>query len=136
MADAAQAHQHRVNAYFGAQSSSTAMSTSAPWRLAQLAETLSRPGLAGRLGRLLDRWIDSACLRFGLDGAKQEHSGFRHSCSVYQLECSRNLRSTSGRVMERVSDTVVDRTRTRLDVPTRLTLFGVRARKCTRRGRS
>jgi hypothetical protein len=31
----------------------------------------------GRLGQVCDRWIYSACLRFGLDLAEQERSGFR-----------------------------------------------------------
>lgn len=105
-----------------------------PDRLAQLADTLSRPGIAERLAQLIDRWIYSACLCFGLDIAEQEHSGFRYSYSVYQLEYSRNLIFTSGRVMERVFDTVVDRTRTRLDVPTLRTLFGVGARPHRRPG--
>jgi len=99
-----------------------------PDRLAQLADTLSHPGITGRLGQLIDRWIYSACLCFGLDVTEQDHSGFRYSYSVYQLEYSRNLLFASGRVMERVFDTVVDRTRTRLDIPTLRTLFGVGAR--------
>ena len=60
-----------------------------------------------------------------MDAAEQENSGFRYSYSVYQLEYRRSLLFTSGRVMERVFGTVVDRARTRLDVPTLRTLFGV-----------
>jgi len=37
-----------------------------PDRLAQLADTLSRPGITGRLGQLIDRWIYSACLCWAL----------------------------------------------------------------------
>ena len=103
-----------------------------PGRLAQLADTLSHPGITGRLARLIDRWIYSACLCFGLEVAQQEHSGFRYSYSVYQLECSSNLLFASGRVMDQVFDTVVDRTRTRLDIPTLRTLFGVGARTTNR----
>jgi hypothetical protein len=96
-----------------------------PERLAQVADTLSQPGTIGRLSQVLDRWIYSACLCFGLDLAEQARSGFGYAYSVYQVEYSRNLIFASGAVMERAFDTVVDRTRTRLDVPRLRTLFGV-----------
>lgn len=96
-----------------------------PERLAQVADTLSQPGTIGRLSQVIDRWIYSACLCFGLDTDEQARGGFGYSYSVYQLEYSRNLIFASGQVMERLFDTVVDRTRTRLDVPKLRTLFGV-----------
>lgn len=96
-----------------------------PERLAQVAETLSQPGTVGRLGQVIDRWIYTGCLCFGLDLADQQRSGFGYSYSVYQVEYSRNLIFTSGAVMERAFDAVVDRTRTRIDVPRLRTLFGV-----------
>lgn len=96
-----------------------------PERLAQVADTLSQPGTIGRLSQVLDRWIYTACLCFGLDLAEQQVSGFGYGYSVYQVEYSRNLIFASGAVMDRVFDTVVDRTRTRLDVPRLRTLFGV-----------
>lgn len=96
-----------------------------PDRLAQVADTLSRPGTTGHLSQVIDRWIYTACLCFGLDLDEQQRSGFGYSYSVYQLEYSRNLIFASGQVMERLFDTVVDRTRTRLDVPKLRTLFGV-----------
>jgi hypothetical protein len=53
-------------------------------------------GSAGlvRLAQVCDRWIDSACLCFGLTGAEQERSQFRYTYSSFQLEytvtcCSR-----------------------------------------------
>ena len=46
----------------------------------------------------------------------------------YQVEYSRNLLFASGAVMDRVFNTVVDRTRSRLDVPTVRTLFGSKGR--------
>ena len=98
-----------------------------PERLAQVADALSQPGTIGRLSQVIDSWIYS-CLCFGLDLDEQRRSGFRYAYSVYQLEYSRNLVFASGAVMERVFDTIVDRTRTRLDVPTLRTLFGVGAR--------
>jgi hypothetical protein len=96
-----------------------------PERLAQIADTLSQPGTAGRLGQVIDAWIYSACLCFGLDRADQQTSYFHYAYSVYQLEYSRNLIFTSGRRMEQLFDTIVDRTRTRLDIPAVRTLFGV-----------
>jgi hypothetical protein len=96
-----------------------------PERLAQVADTLSQPGTTGRLSQVIDRWIYTACLCFGLDLDEQERSGFGYSYSVYQLEYSRNLIFASGQAMERLFDTVVDRTRIRLDVPKLRTLFGV-----------
>jgi len=96
-----------------------------PERLAQVADTLSQPGTVGRLSQVIDRWIYTACLCFGLDLADQARGGFGYAYSVYQLEYSRNLIFASGAVMERVFGTIVDRTRTRLDVPRLRTLFGV-----------
>jgi hypothetical protein len=89
---------------------------------------LSQPAAVGRLSQVIDRWIYSACLCFGLDLDEQERSGFRYSYSVYQLEYSRNLLFAMGGRMERVFDTIVDRTRSRLDVPTLRTLFGAKQR--------
>ncbi|MGI8949898.1 MAG: hypothetical protein ACR2FV_18340 [Ornithinimicrobium sp.] len=96
-----------------------------PDRLAQLADTLSQPGTIGRLNQVIDSWIYTACLCFGLDLQDQARSGFGYAYSVYQVEYSRNLIFASGAVMERSFDAVVDRTRTRLDVPRLRTLFGV-----------
>ena len=99
-----------------------------PEHLAQVADTLSQPETIGRLSQVLDRWIYTACLCFGLDLADQARSGFGYAYSVYQVEYSRNLIFASGAVMERAFDTIVDRTRTRLDVPRLRTLFGVSRR--------
>jgi len=99
-----------------------------PRGLAQIAETLSQDAAIGRLGRACDRWIYTACLCFGLDLADQQASGFRYDYSVYQAEYSRNLIFASGARMDRVFGTVADRTRSRLDVPTLRTLFGVKKR--------
>jgi hypothetical protein len=96
-----------------------------PERLARVADTLSQPGTIGRLSQVIDRWIYTACLCFGLDLDEQRHSGFGYAYSVYQVEYSRNLIFASGAVMEKAFDTVVDRTRARLDVPRLRTLFGV-----------
>ena len=50
------------------------------------------------------------------------------------MEYSRNLLFASGAVMDRVFDTVVDRTRCRLDVPKLRTLFGTKGRPHRRPG--
>ena len=78
---------------------------------------MSGPGTIGRLSQVIDRWIYSACLCYGLNIDEQDHSGFRYDYSIYQVEYSRNLMFASGAVMDRLFDTTVDRTRSRLDVP-------------------
>src|SRR5208282_3172230 len=64
----------------------------------------------------------------GLDLAEQEASGFRYGYSVYQAEYSRNLLFKSGAQMEALFDRVLDRTRSRLDIPALRTLFGLKTR--------
>ena len=95
-----------------------------PERLAQIAESLSQPGTIGRLSRVIDRWIYTACLCFGLNLDEQQQSRFVYDYSIYQGEYSRNLIFASGAVMDRVFNTVLDRTRSRLDIPKVRTLFG------------
>jgi hypothetical protein len=96
--------------------------------LARVADTLSQHAAIGRLSQVCDRWIYTACLCFGLDLDEQARSGFRYGYSVYQLEYSRNLLFRVGGQMERVFDAIVDRSRSRLDVPTLRTLFGAKQR--------
>jgi hypothetical protein len=102
--------------------------TGDPERLAQIADTLSHPGTIGRLSQVIDRWIYSACLCYGLNLDEQDQSGFRYDYSIYQVEYSRNLVFASGAVMDRLFNTMVDRTRSRLDVPKVRTLFGSKGR--------
>lgn len=99
-----------------------------PAGLAQIADTLSQSGAAGRLGQVIDSWIYTACLCFGLDLADQDRSGFRYSYSVYQVEYSRNLVFASGQALDAVFDTMAGRVRSGLDVPRLRTLFGARRR--------
>ena len=99
-----------------------------PAALAQVADTLSQPATIGHLRQVCDRWIYTACLCFGLDADEQARSGFRYAYSVYQAEYSRNLLFRVGGQMDRVFNAVVDRTRSRLDVPSVRTLFGAKAR--------
>jgi hypothetical protein len=95
-----------------------------PAGLARIADALSRNAAVGRLGQVCQRWIYTACLCFGLDLDEQQRSGFAYGFAVYQLEYSRNLIFADGARMQRVFDTVVDRTRSRLDVPKIRTIFG------------
>jgi hypothetical protein len=99
-----------------------------PQGLARVADALPRQAAIGRLGQVCDRWIYSACLCFGLDLAEQGMSGFRYNYSVYQAEYSRNLLFRSGGKMEDLFDRVLDRSRSRLDIPALRTLFGLKAR--------
>jgi hypothetical protein len=99
-----------------------------PQALAQVADTLSQDATVGRLSQVCDRWIYTACLCFGLDSHEQARSGFRYNYSVYQVEYSRNLIFRVGAQMDRVFNTVLDRTRSRLDVPILRTLFGAKSR--------
>lgn len=62
-----------------------------PAGLARVADALSQQATVGRLGRVCDRWIYTACLCFALDSDEQRRSGFGYALSVYQVEYSRNL---------------------------------------------
>jgi hypothetical protein len=96
--------------------------------LASVAETMSAPGAEGRLTKLCERWIYSACLCFALTTEEQTRSGFHYAFSVYQCEYSRNLLFTRGRHMEQVFDSVIDRTRASLGIKTLNTIFGYKHR--------
>jgi hypothetical protein len=72
--------------------------------------------------------IYSSVLCFALDRSEQELSRSRYDYSVYQVEYSRNLIFRSGAKMDRVFNTALDRTRSRLDVPILRTLFGAKHR--------
>jgi hypothetical protein len=99
-----------------------------PQRLARVADAWPRDAAIGRLGQVCDRWIYSACLCFGLDLDEQQRSGFRYGYSVYQAEYSRNLLFKSGAQMEDLFDRILDRTRSRLDIPAIRTLSGLKTR--------
>jgi hypothetical protein len=99
-----------------------------PAGLARIADALSQDAAIGRLSQVCRRWIYSACLCFGLDLDEQQRSGFGYALSVYQVEYSRNLIFADGHRMQQLFDTVVDRTRSRLDVPRIRTIFGTAQR--------
>jgi len=96
--------------------------------LARIADTLSEARTVGRLVRVCERWIYSACLCFALGIQEQERTGFHYAYSVYQVEYSRNLLFHQGGQLDQVFQRIVDRTRARLDVRQVRTLFGARRR--------
>jgi hypothetical protein len=99
-----------------------------PAGLARVADALSQHAAVGRLSQVCQRWIYSACLCFALDSDERARSAFAYQFSVYQVEYSRNLLFRNGAQMQRVFDAIVDRTRSRLDVPRVTTLFGAKRR--------
>ncbi len=99
-----------------------------PQGLARVADAWPRQAAIGRLGQVCERWIYSAGLCFGLDLDEQDRSGFGYAYSVYQAEYSRNLLFRSGTQMEALFDRILDRTRSRLDIPAIRTLFGLYSR--------
>jgi hypothetical protein len=66
---------------------------------------------------------------------EQQRSGFGCCYSIHQVECSRNLPFTVGAQTDRVYDSIVNRTRSRPDMPTPRTLFGAKHRPSRRRHR-
>src|SRR6266540_2114988 len=61
-------------------------------------------------------------------GFTKEGNCFTYAYSVYQAEYSRNLLFAYGGHMDRVFNAMLDRTRSRLDIPALRTLFGARRR--------
>jgi hypothetical protein len=99
-----------------------------PQGLARVADAWPRDAAIGRLGQVCERWIYTACLCFGLDLADQQRSGFCYGYPACQAEYSRNLLFASGGQMEDLFDRVLDRTRSRLDIPVLRTIFGLKNR--------
>jgi len=89
---------------------------------------MSAKGAEGRLVEVCERWIYSVCLCFALNMDEQQKSDFRYSYSVYQVEYSRNLLFSRGQTMERVFQSIIDRTRSPLNVKTIKTIFGYKHR--------
>jgi hypothetical protein len=99
-----------------------------PAGLVQVADALSQDAAIGRLSQVCNRWIYTACLCFGLDLDQQARTGFGYNYSIYQVEYSRNPIFADGARMQHLVDTVVDRTRSRLDIPLLRTRFGTKQR--------
>ena len=100
--------------------------------LAKVADTMRASSSVGRLARASERWIYT-CLCFALESGEQQKSGFGYSYSIYQVEYSRNLLFTRGRILDQVFQGVIDRTRAPLNLKTIKTLFGSKHRPLFRR---
>ena len=96
--------------------------------LAEVADTLSEESAIGRLSQVCERWIYSACICFALDIEEQKRSGFHYQYSNYQMEYSRNLIFEIGHQMDEVFQTLIDRSRSRLDLKTIKTILGYQRR--------
>jgi hypothetical protein len=103
--------------------------------LEQVAETIRSPAAIGRLARVCERWLYSACLCYLLPAAEQQRTRVRYSWSVYQLEYSRNLLFQSGRIMEEVFETTINRTWRALDIRIIRRIFGRRRRPYRHQGK-
>jgi hypothetical protein len=99
--------------------------------LARVADTMRASSSVGRLVRACERWIH-ACLCFALESGEQQKSGFGYSYSVYQVEYSRNLLFTRGRVLDEVFERTIDRTRASLQLKKIKTIFGSQSRRLFR----
>jgi hypothetical protein len=96
--------------------------------LAQVADTLSQNQTAGRLRQFCGRWIYTTCLCFALHLDGQKRSTFSYQYSVFQMEYSRNLLFRSGSQMEQVFQSLIDRSRSPLDLDRVKTIFGDKKR--------
>jgi hypothetical protein len=96
--------------------------------LNQIAKTLRGPHAVGRLTKVCDRWLYSACLCFALDSDAQKRSGFQYQYAFYQIEQSRNLLFRRGGTLDEVYEKLLDRTRRALDLKTLKTIFGRKKR--------
>jgi hypothetical protein len=105
--------------------------------LEHVAKAVRKASVIGQLIRACDRWVYSSCLCFGLSQTEQARTGFRYQYSVFQLENSRNLLFTRGRLMEEVFQKMIDRTRRQIDVKRLKSIFGFQHRPYakTKRGK-
>ena len=101
--------------------------------LAQVADPLSEERMIGRLNKVCERWIYTACLLFALNLEEQERSEFRYQYSVYQAEYSRNLLFHRGARMEQGFQAMVDRSRAPLGIQGIKTILGRQRRPTSHR---
>jgi len=102
--------------------------------LTQIAVTWSSPEAVGLLRQVGERWLYTCCVCLALPLVEQERTGFRYDYSIYQVEYSRNLLFKRGQQMEQIFEALIDRTRTRLDIPRLKTIFGAKRRPFRHQG--
>lgn len=96
--------------------------------LAQIADALSQHAAGGVWAKSATGGsIPPVCVSPWATN-EQLRSGFGYAYSIFQVEYSRNLLFRVGAQMQQLFDRVVDRTRSRLDVPAVCTIFGAKAR--------
>jgi hypothetical protein len=96
-------------------------------QLRRIADTLCFSNAVGQLTQVCNRWIYS-CLYFALTPEQQKKTGFCYNYSVLQMEYSRNLIFKRGVIMEQVFDSIIDHTRSKLNIKTVKTIFGSKHR--------
>lgn len=101
--------------------------------LAQVADSLRSQDAIGRLGQICESWIYSACLCFVLTTEQQSKSGFVYNFSCYQAEYSRNLLFRDGAQMQNLFQSLIDRTRSLIDLPRIKTILGIKKRPSRKR---
>jgi hypothetical protein len=101
--------------------------------LTQFAETLCSQDTVGQLRQVCDRWLYASCLHFVLPEDERGQSGFRYEYSLYQVEYSRNLLFQRAQQMEQVFNSLIDRSRTLLDIKRIKTIFGLKKRPSRRK---
>jgi len=101
--------------------------------LAQVADSLRSKDAIGRLSQICQSWIYSSCLLFALTTEEQSKSGFIYDFSCYQIEYSRNLLFQDGAQMEQLFQSMIDRTRSLMDMPRIKTILGLKNRPHRRR---
>jgi len=91
--------------------------------LTWLAETSCALHTKGQLRQVCHRWAYT-CLHFGLPEAERLRSGFSYDYSLFQVEYSRNLLFRRPAQMDQVFNTLIDRSRSLLDLKRIKTIFG------------
>lgn len=81
----------------------------------------------GRLEKVCARWFYQ-CLWFALDYAEQQRTQVQFQYAIYQVEYSRNLLFQRGRFLDQVYQSIIDLTRSKLDLPRLKTIFGYKYR--------
>ena len=98
-----------------------------PRRLAQAANGWPRDAAIGRLGQVCDRWICTACLRFARGLEEQDRAGSGCGYPAWQAGYSRDLLPASGAQAGALSGRILDRTRSRLDIPAIRAIVGLKS---------